>query len=475
MTGKNTQSPSPKQRAPVRGRGSQRAKASAPTSSAGGKSAPSPLVSLIRVSEAALSAPTIPETAAVLANRFGEIVPCDRVVLVEYGWRAKLMAATGVGQALQDSAFADTVRLVYRRVRKTDEAQILPVEDTENGDDRLIQVQSAMKGTSIMWVPLLIPGGSVRHAMWLERWQGAPWTQDDLDFMKHARVFFTQALISKNALRSPKRRKVVYLVAILVLAVVMMIPVTSSTTSPSRIIPAHPHTVFAPLEGALKELLVEPGENVEKGQVVFRYDARVLDRGLEEANQAVAVARAELARLEGASFTDPDAQSKIPVQALEVEAAEAAAAFAQEQRERADVKVDVPGVVVLDDPDSMIGAPLKVGQSVMTIANLSDTKLEIMVPVSDAGLVQEGADLTVRLDRDPLRTYRARVTRTGFDVIIPETDIPSVRVEAEWLDQPDSLQVGQRGTAKVFSDITRPLWMELFRKPLITIRDLIGV
>ena len=434
-----------------------------------------PLVSLSRVSEAILSAPSVPETAAVLVNRFGEIIPCDRVVLVECGWRGKLLAATGGGQVVQDSAFADTVRLVYRRLRGKEEMRVLPREDPKKGDERLVQVQQAMKGTSVMWVPLGLPGGPVRHALWLERWQGAPWTQDDVDFMGHARVFFTQGLANKGALHSPRLRKYVYLSVLLVLLLVMLIPVTSSSISPSRIIPGHPHTVFAPLEGALKELLVEPGQNVESDTLVFRYDARVLDRAVEEANQAVVVARAELARLEGASFTDPDAQSKIPVQTLAVEAAEADAKFAREQRERANVKAKVAGVVVLDDPDSMIGAPLKVGQSVMTIADLSDTKLEIMVPVSDAGLVQEGADVTVRLDRTPLKTYRARITRTGFDVIIPETNIPSIRVEAEWLDKPDALQVGQRGTARIFTDAKQPLWMEMFRKPLIKIRDLMGI
>ena len=53
--------------------------------------------------------------------------------------------------------------------------------------------------------------------------------------------------------------------------------------------------------------------------------------------------------------------------------------------------------------------------------------------------------------------------------------VPSVMTEAAWTsDLPQGVQPGQRGSAKLIS-ARQPLWMQIFRKPLIKLREITGL
>jgi hypothetical protein len=109
----------------------------------------------------------------------------------------------------------------------------------------------------------------------------------------------------------------------------------------------------------------------------------------------------------------------------------------------------------------------------MSVADPEQTKLRILVPVTDAGLFTEGDKVKIHPDSEPLKSYPATITRIGFDVVMSENKVPSILVEAEWAGDPPSIQPGQRGVAKIEGPDTR-LGMQILRKPLIALRNLIG-
>jgi multidrug efflux pump subunit AcrA (membrane-fusion protein) len=250
--------------------------------------------------------------------------------------------------------------------------------------------------------------------------------------------------------------------------------VTSKVTAPVRVTPDRPHYIFAPMDGILKDLQVQPGQWVGKDEVLFRYDARVLDKRLDEAYRNVAVARAKLAKLEGAAHRDREARAELPVQRLEVERAEADAAFYAKQRARAEVRSGQPGVVVLDDPDALVGAALQTGQAVLSVADPDQTKIRLWVPASDVGFIQKGAQAAVRLDSDPFHSLPAVIARVGFDIQMSPEGIPSVMAEAIWTGETTEVQPGQKGAAKIYGGTT-VLGMQILRKPLIALRSLVGL
>ena len=254
----------------------------------------------------------------------------------------------------------------------------------------------------------------------------------------------------------------------------MLLPVHSSINAPLSVVPKEPYYAFAPFEGIVKTLHVKPGQLVEKGDIIFSYDSRIIENKRDEALRGVAVAKAELIRLEGASYIDMEALSKIPEQRIIVAHKESEAEFLNQQVELCNVKSGAKGFVILDDPDALIGTFLQAGQLVMRIADPDQTKLKIMTPIRDAGLLLESAKVDVRLDSQPLKVHKAFIERIGYDVVISEESMPSVVVYALWQDNSAPVMPGQRGTAKIKGPKTF-LGLQLFRKPIISIKSFLGI
>lgn len=452
------------------------------TVNTGHQQAPDPrqvvLARFIRFCSSVFSTPLPQEAAALTVNRVSEMVRVDRAVLVKLKGKNPIVAVTGGGPAAQDSSFADAVESVLQRYKDRQETAIVPriPENAKDTSPHLWEVQQAMGGTRILWLPLwLSQDDSVppQYALWLERWHNNPWEKADIDLLQHAALFLGHALMRPRA-QTRSNKRFARIAALIIMIIFLAMPVTSSVTAPARISPDRPHYIFAPMEGILKELFVSPGQWVEKDDILFRYDSRVLDKRLEEAYRNVAVARAKFARLEGAAHRDPDARADLPVQRLEVERAEADAGFFAKQRARADVKTARAGVIVLDDPDALIGSSLQTGQAVISVADPAQTKLRIMVPASDVGFLKKGARVSIRLDSTPLKSYPAIITRIGFEVQISQDQVPSVLAEAIWVGKPPGVRTGQKGTAKIMGESTFMI-MQILRKPLIAVRTFLGI
>ncbi len=469
---------------PLAGAGGQKSPGRSPDPGGGSPGGPPKagadmvLARFLRLCSAVLSTPVPQEAAALTVNRIAEVVRVDRAVLVHLKGKHAIRAVTGGGKSAQDSAFADAVGTVRARFRDRQEPVVVPpAEGGRTASESLKKVQDAMGGTTILWLPLWLDReGKVppTYALWLERWRGIPWDRTDIELMQHAALFLGHGIARPRtpAVRSRKRliRSVIALCILLLLAV----PVTSSVTAPARVEPDRPHHIFAPMDGILKELMVQPGQTVKQGAVLFRYDSRVLEKRLDEAYRDVAVARAKLVRLQGAAHRDREARAELPVRKLEVERAQADVEYYTRQLERSEVETAKAGVIVLDDPDALIGAALQTGQAVLSVADPEQTKVRIMVPTADVGLLEPGARVKLRLDSDPLTSLPAVVTRIGFEVRVSESMIPSVVVEAVWTGEPPEVHPGQKGSAKIYGDSTL-LGMQILRKPLIAARNFVGL
>ncbi len=433
------------------------------------------LARFIRLCTVALASPKTKDAAAVIVNRISELVYVDRAVIIDLTAKDPIFAISGGGNTPQGGNFVDAVNTVKRRYAGNQQPALIP--QTTQDDTHLYQVQQSMGGTTVLWIPLWLkndPAVSPAHALWVERWKGVPWDDTEIELLQRAALFLGHALIPPKEKRIDKKRKYKKYATIGALILFLMFPVTSTVTAPSKVVPDRPAYVFAPMDGILRELYVQPGNYVNMNQILFRYDSRVLDKRLDEAARSVAVARAKLARLEGAAHRDPEARAEIPVQTLEVERAKADVEFYAEQKARSEVRAPKAGIVVLDDPDSLIGSALQTGEAVLSLADPGQTKLKIMASASDVEFLKKGAQVSIRLDSDPFRSIAGNITRIGFDVTLSEDQTPTVIAEAIWLEQDIEVHPGQRASAKIYGRPTT-LGMQILRKPLIAIRNLVGI
>lgn len=445
------------------------------------------LARLIHLSVAALGADSPESAGSIIVNRIHTLVKTDRAILVPTKGKQRIFCISGDLDVCQgeDHPYAEAVHEIRKTFKKDHTPRVITKEtlDSDIHAPNTRKVLEAVGGTNVLWFPLLMAGKQESgFNLWLERWNNQSWNQEEIRLLSHGAMFFGHALSDPRSKREESESKknkwwkklLSFPIFILLIS---LIPMDARVSAPVEVVPDRPYYVFAPFDGIMEELEVQPGEHVKEGELLFRYDTRVLEKQLEEARRGVAVALAELARLEGAGYDDHDARAKIPVQKLEVERAQAEVAFIQNQLELSEVKAGEDGVIVLDDPDALIGAPLQTGQMVLRIADPERTKLSLEVPATDAGVFEEGNSVFARMDANPLKSFPAKVSRIGFDVTLSKegkknTPIPSILVEAAWEGKPPVLP-GQRGRASIHGKKT-VLGLVWFRRALTRWRNRFG-
>lgn len=429
------------------------------------------LAELIRLTNRALTVEDRTKAAEIIAEGFKSVLHVDRVAVISLLPRPKLMHVSGGGISSKDSIYAQVVREAAMLSGRRTGPEVLSATSIDETTTyrHLKTFLTEPSAPQVLWMPLLNSNDKVSDVLWLERWRNKVWTENEIDFIKSNSIFFRKALESstKTTLKVSRKWTVVTLVVV-VIGLLAFIPVDSRITASAVVVPENPTYVFAPFDGVVGTLHVLPGQTVKRGELLVEYDSKVMDKNLELARQGVGTAIAELERLEGASYQDTDTLAQLPIQQIEVRRAKAEVEYLEKMLDLSRVRADADGIVVLDDPDALIGSALQTGQLVMRIADPTDTKLELMVPATDISLVDRKSQLHVRLDSDPLHPHEASVDRIGYDVTLSSKGIPSVRVDAVWDGSP-FVNPGQQGTARLIGPPTT-LGLSLFRKPLITLR-----
>jgi multidrug resistance efflux pump len=251
-------------------------------------------------------------------------------------------------------------------------------------------------------------------------------------------------------------------------------PVTGSVLAPAEAVPAHPVMIRAPLDGVIDRIRVKPNETVTEGQPLFDLDATMLSGRLDVARQQQATAEAEYRQAAQAMVFDPKAKAQIAILAGKTEEKAAESRLLESQLARIGVKSPKPGIAVFDDASDWIGKPVVVGEKVMVVTDETDTEIEAWASVSDVGEVRPGARLTLFLNTNPLSPVHALVRTVAYDSTArPDASIAH-RIRATPAEGEAKPRLGLKGTARIDGD-TVPLVWWLFRRPLATIRQFVGL
>lgn len=204
----------------------------------------------------------------------------------------------------------------------------------------------------------------------------------------------------------------------LVFGPILLIPLPTPTYAVATVEPARLDGLRTLEEGTLAELLVEPGDRVEEGQLVARLENVALRSELE-----ASLARQEQARTQyRASLQRPPAEQEEYRQAIRV--VDAQVARLQRRIEHLDVLAPVAGVVspisgqTSADLRSMIGSFVPRGTALGMVVSEDDLLVRAMVPDRDHAFVfrgqsQEDVRAAVRLESAPGKVIQADVRRVA--------------------------------------------------------------
>lgn len=212
-------------------------------------------------------------------------------------------------------------------------------------------------------------------------------------------------------------------------------------------------TVRARTAGVLEELHIGPAQPVARGQRVGRLDAAALRIHRERAEQELEAVRAALNEAEDTAFrteslvreglAPEDAGVRFRERARELAAAvrarEAAVALAREQEGWAVLRSPLDGVAA--DILARPGDPLREGDGIFTVVDLSEAYVRVNVDERDIGRVEVGQEVRLVFDSHPDEVFTGEVWR-----IVPSVD--------RLTKASDVLVQHPRGTVRMHLDAT---------------------
>ncbi|MCB1231166.1 MAG: efflux RND transporter periplasmic adaptor subunit [Verrucomicrobiae bacterium] len=423
-------------------------------------------------------APTLSEAVSIVSREIRQFVNCSRVAIgLGTGTRLRVEGMSGFakvegrshGTRLIASAMREAMGLektvAWPPVEEAD-TQIWPATDQT-------ELLEAFAVKQTITIPLVTAEGRTVGA-WMFLFKGGePFTMRKFALMEAATLHASSLLdlirrgkptgirgaIHRFWVNASRFKKIAIATITAIVAVLLLIPVPHNVSAPCEVQPKTMRQVAAPFDGVLEEVFVKPGDHVERDQLLANLDGKEVGwrHAQALAEREMAVKKRDLART-----TSRDV-AEIQMAQLEADAAAVKVDLLEYQKEHLDIRAPIEGFVISGSLERSKGVPVSMGQKLFEVAPVDTMYLEIAVADSDINWVEQGMDLSLRLE--------AR-TREKYDAVIREVypvsevkDSENVFICLAEIDNEDAaLRPGMRGRVKIHSGY-RPLGWILFHKP----------
>ena len=260
----------------------------------------------------------------------------------------------------------------------------------------------------------------------------------------------------------------------LVLFMLLWVPVRQSVLAPAEVIAMHPVHVRAGLEGVIKQILVEPNQQVQSGTPLVTLEDDQLQTRLVVAQKSMEVATAELQQAQQLSLVDPRSKVRLPMLQGRVEQLAAELALVRSQLERVIIVSPAEGIALIDSPDMWLGRPVSLGQKIMELAKPDAVQLEISLPMGESLPLEQGDQVLFFPNISPHAPLAAVLGYIGYQASEQPTIGLAFTLRANFAPNGPLPRLGLRGTAKLYG-ARRPLIGLLLRKPLLQVRQWLGM
>ncbi len=278
----------------------------------------------------------------------------------------------------------------------------------------------------------------------------------------------------KATLKSKLRRPGFWIGVCVLIGLIGVLPIPLTALAPAEVVPLEAVIVSAPIDGSIDQILVDPNQSVQAGDILFRYADTQAKGALDVADREVGVAEAKLRQATQMAFVDPAAKRELAVARTELRLKQAEQSFASEVYTRTIVRAPRPGIAVFADKRELIGRPVSTGQRIMEIADPMRTQFRLQVPADDALILKEGARVRIFMDSDPLNPLPASIFRASPMARAGDSGSLVFKTEA-MVDKAVLMPpLGHRGTAQISGD-TVSLAFYLLRRPIAGLRQRTGL
>lgn len=400
----------------------------------------------------------------------------DRALLWDLrGKKPKIIGVSGQAKFPQTSKLVKKWHKLLEQFEDPAKPQLQIIETKRSEED-----EESHKST-VIWLPINI-NEVAELGLWLELWHEP--TADEIHPTGMIRLLTEMLLPAYGLAWERLSRKIavkvmgltrqqygIILMVILIMSFVIRLPLR--VVAPVEIVPTDPVIVTAPLEGIIEEIVVRPGQDVRKGEILFEYDKRVPLQELRVAQKNVEVLQSELNRASTLGLNEQKWRTEYSIIKHKLEKEKANLDFAKYQASRLSVESPESGVVMVENPDQWRGKPVQVGEKVLSVNDPHLTKVKMWIPEADNFPIDDTKAIKIFLNIDPLQSYHAQLSYISDESMVNEKQVTSFLAEAEWVDPPKNVKLGLKGTAFLYGERVS-LFYFVFRKPWRYIRNFVG-
>ena len=189
------------------------------------------------------------------------------------------------------------------------------------------------------------------------------------------------------------KRQAAMAVGVAAIAAVLAIPMPYRIACRFKIEPMQRQFSVAPYAGLLRSTFAEPGDIVEKGQILARMDDQETHWELSGVE-----ADSERASKERDVHLVDRQVAKSYMSALESERLKSRAELLKHRLGALEIRSDVRGVVLSGSVDRRENYPVKIGELLYEIAPIDQVRFEIGIPAEDVTHVKSGQKVSLRVD-----------------------------------------------------------------------------
>ena len=328
-----------------------------------------------------------------------------------------------------------------------------------------------------LWIPMRTRQGVPFAGLLLLR--DAPWPEAVLPLVERVAETYSHAWQGLAGRRIGRRsfvsRRAIVLTLFAAALALGFVQAPLTVLAPAEVTGRDTMRVAAPLNGVIDEVVVAPNTPIEEGALLARYDDTELRNALEIADRSTLVARAQLERLQAASFTVRSAARELKIAEAELALAQAESDLAQDRLSQVEIRAPRSGLAVFDNARDLTGRPVSIGERLMEIVDPDDLEVTIRLPVDDSIALQVGAPVRVFLDSNPLAPISAAVSRRSYRATTHEDGSFAYTLTAT--GDPgafSNLRLGAQGTAQLFGG-NHSLFFIAFRRPYSWFRQTFGI
>lgn len=438
------------------------------------------LQALLRLELDARQVATHKEFAFFAANESRRLLNARQIFVFRGITAARLMltAISSLATVDRDTPLAGVMQGIARKLATSAQGQAIRAFDFDDYDAQTQSIRQSYPFGFLLWAPLTDTKGRIFAGLLLAR--ETAWTTDEFMVAERIAGAYAHAWmalapeISRPKMLTRVRRllRPSLVVGLLILAGFIPVPITA--LAPAEIIAADPTIYAAKIDGVIKTIDVEPGQNVVPGQKLIEFEDAKLRGQFEIAERNVALAAAKVEQYSQASFVDPAARREVAVAKADYDVKKAERDYAADQLRKAVIVAGQAGVALFDDKREWIGRPVIVGQRILQIADPEKVEARIDLGVSDSLVLKKAARVKLFLDSDPLHPIKGQISQASAEAHVIEGHTLAYRVESQLdLARRTTPRIGIRGTAEIYGR-RWPLAFYLFRRPLTFVRQRFG-